>query len=170
MSALRLPAGQVMTLEGPNGAGKSSACASSPDLLPQAAGEVRLQMSAGYAVTDADERARLVGWMGHIGWGKSAADRSRRMRQFFADLYGARISVAGVLDHVGLKRLAGNSGAISLRGTAPSSWTGTTDSEQPAALAARRTVVVAGRSRTPARGRTDWRSLRRRRNRDRRHA
>src|SRR5579863_7034349 len=57
--------GQAMTLEGPNGAGKSSALRILAGLLPQATGEVRLHMSAGYAVTDADERARLIGWMGH---------------------------------------------------------------------------------------------------------
>ncbi len=96
--------GQVMTLEGPNGAGKSSALRILAGLLPQAAGEVRLQMSAGYAVTDADERARQVGWMGHSDGVKAQLTVSENA-QFFADLYGARISVAGVLDHVGLKRL-----------------------------------------------------------------
>ena len=97
--------GQVMTLEGPNGAGKSSALRILAGLLPQAAGEVRLQMSAGYAVTDPDERARLVGWMGHTD-GVKAQLSVFENAQFFADIYGARISVAGVLDHVGLKRLA----------------------------------------------------------------
>ena len=99
-------AGQVMTLEGPNGAGKSSALRIIAGLLPQAAGDVRLQMSAGYAVTDADERARLIGWMGHTD-GVKAQLTVEENALFFAEIYGARINVAGVLDHVGLKRLAG---------------------------------------------------------------
>jgi heme exporter protein A len=99
-------AGQVMTLEGPNGAGKSSALRIIAGLLPQAAGDVRLQMSAGYAVTDGDERARLVGWMGHTD-GVKAQLTVEENALFFAEIYGARINVAGVLDHVGLKRLAG---------------------------------------------------------------
>jgi heme exporter protein A len=98
--------GQVMTLEGPNGAGKSSALRILAGLLPQAAGEVRLQMSAGYAVTDSDERARLIGWMGHTD-GVKAQLTVAENAQFFSDIYGARINVAGVLEHVGLKRLAG---------------------------------------------------------------
>jgi heme exporter protein A len=96
--------GQVMTLEGPNGAGKSSALRILAGLLPQASGDVRLQMNAGYAVTDAEERARLTGWMGHMD-GVKAQLTVLENAQFFAELYGARISVAGVLDHVGLKRL-----------------------------------------------------------------
>jgi len=98
--------GQVMTLEGPNGAGKSSALRILAGLLPQATGEVRLQMSAGYAVTDSDERARLTGWMGHTD-GVKAQLTVEENALFFADIYGSRINVAGVLDHVGLKRLAG---------------------------------------------------------------
>src|SRR6266566_3136214 len=54
-------AGQVLTLEGPNGAGKSSALRILAGLLPQAAGEIRLQMSAGYAVTDHVGLKRLIG-------------------------------------------------------------------------------------------------------------
>src|SRR5258708_28572758 len=97
-------AGQVLTLEGPNGAGKSSALRILSGLLPQATGDIRLQMSAGYAVTDPEERGRLVGWIGHTD-GIKAQLSVLENAQFFAALYGARIDVAGVLDHVGLKRL-----------------------------------------------------------------
>jgi heme exporter protein A len=96
--------GQVLALEGPNGSGKSSALRILAGLLPQAAGEVRLQMTAGYAVTDADERGRLIGWIGHTD-GIKAQLSVMENASFFAALYGARIDVAGVLDHVGLKRL-----------------------------------------------------------------
>ena len=96
--------GQVLTLEGPNGAGKSSALRILAGLLAPAAGEVRMQMSAGYAVTDAEERGRLTGWVGHYDGIKAQLSVIENAR-FFAALHGARIDVAGVLDHVGLKRL-----------------------------------------------------------------
>jgi len=97
--------GQVLTLEGPNGAGKSSALRILSGLLPAAAGEVRMQMSAGYAVTDSEERGKLIGWIGHND-GVKAQLTVLENAIFFAALYGARIDVVGVLDQVGLKRLA----------------------------------------------------------------
>lgn len=98
--------GQVMTLEGPNGAGKSSALRILAGLLPSAAGEIRFQMNGGYSITDSDERARVVGWMGHAD-GVKAQLTVMENAEFFASLYGSRVSVAGVLDHVGLKRMTG---------------------------------------------------------------
>jgi heme exporter protein A len=97
--------GQVLTLEGPNGAGKSSALRILAGLLPPASGDVRMQMSAGYAVTDSEERGKLTGWIGHND-GVKAQLTVLENAKFFAALYGARIDVAGVLDHVGLKRLS----------------------------------------------------------------
>lgn len=97
-------AGQVLTLEGPNGAGKSSALRILAGFLPQASGEVRLKMSAGYAVTDPEERGKLIGWIGHQD-GIKAQLTVIENATFFAALYGARLDVKGVLDHVGLTRL-----------------------------------------------------------------
>jgi heme exporter protein A len=97
--------GQVLTLEGPNGAGKSSALRILSGLLPAASGDIRMQMTAGYAVTDSEERGKLVGWVGHNDGVKAQLTVLENAR-FFAALYGARIDVAGVLDHVGLKRLS----------------------------------------------------------------
>src|SRR5258708_34062879 len=99
-------AGQVLTLEGPNGAGKSSALRILAGLLPQAAGDIRLQMNAGYAVTDPEERGRLVGWIGHTD-GIKAPSSVMENALFFGALSGARIDVAGVPDHVGLERPVG---------------------------------------------------------------
>jgi heme exporter protein A len=96
--------GQVLTLEGPNGAGKSSALRILAGFLAQAAGEIRMQMTAGYAVTDAEERGKLIGWIGHTDGVKAQLSVLENAR-FFAALYGARIDVNEVLNHVGLKRL-----------------------------------------------------------------
>jgi len=53
--------GQTMTLEGPNGAGKTSALRILSGLLPPAEGEVRVHMSAGYVISESEERAKLAG-------------------------------------------------------------------------------------------------------------
>src|SRR5215469_17382653 len=89
--------GQVLTLEGPNGAGKSSALRILAGLLAPAAGEIRMQMSAGYAVTDAEERGKLTGWIGHTD-GVKAQLSVLENALFFAALYGARIDVMEVLN------------------------------------------------------------------------
>src|SRR5882724_8706384 len=81
-------AGQVLTLEGPNGAGKTSALRILSGLLPQAAGEVHVHMGAGFVVTDAEERGRLAGWVGHYD-GVKAQMSVIENAQFFAALHGA---------------------------------------------------------------------------------
>jgi heme exporter protein A len=95
---------QVLTLEGPNGAGKTSALRILSGLLPQAAGEVHVHMGAGYVVSEAEERSRLVGWVGHYDGVKAQLSVMENAR-FFAALHGARIDVASVLDRVGLTRM-----------------------------------------------------------------
>lgn len=96
--------GQVLTLEGPNGAGKSSALRVLAGFLPQASGDIRMQMTAGYEITDAEERGKLIGWIGHNDGVKAQLSVLENAR-FFAALYGARVDVLEVLNHVGLKRL-----------------------------------------------------------------
>jgi heme exporter protein A len=97
--------GQVLTLEGPNGVGKSSCLRILAGFLPQAAGEVRVQMHAGYAVTDPEERGRLCGWVAYADGVKGQLTVMENAR-YFAALFGARIDVPSVLDRVGLTRLA----------------------------------------------------------------
>ena len=97
--------GQAMTLEGPNGAGKTSALRMLAGLLPQTSGEIRFQAGAGYDVTDAEERGRLVGWTGHNDGVKAQLSVIENAR-FFAALYGARIDPMTILDRVAIARLA----------------------------------------------------------------
>jgi heme exporter protein A len=97
--------GQVMTLEGPNGAGKTSALRIIAGLMGQATGEILIHAGAGYIVSDSEERGRLTGWIGHHDGAKGQLSVMENAR-FFAALYGARIDLKGVLDRVGLTRLA----------------------------------------------------------------
>jgi heme exporter protein A len=97
--------GQTLSLEGPNGAGKTSALRILCGLLTPLEGEVRVQMSAGYAVTDPEERGRLAGWIGHYDGVKGQLSVLENA-QFFAALYGSRVAVGGVLDRVGLSRIS----------------------------------------------------------------
>lgn len=96
--------GQAMTLEGPNGAGKTSALRILAGLMNPAMGEVKLHASAGYIVSDPEERGRLIGWIGHTDGVKAQLSVIENAR-FFAALYGARIDVKEVLNRVGLTRL-----------------------------------------------------------------
>jgi len=97
--------GQTMTLEGANGAGKTSALRILAGLLPQAEGEVRVHMSAGYVVSESEERARLSGWVGHYD-GIKGQLTVKENAEFFAALHGSRVAVGGILDRVGLARIA----------------------------------------------------------------
>ena len=97
--------GQVLTLEGPNGVGKSSCLRILAGFLPQAAGEVHVQMHAGYQISEPEERGRLCGWLGYSDGLKGQLSVVENAR-YFATLYGARIDLAGVLDRVGLARLS----------------------------------------------------------------
>jgi heme exporter protein A len=97
--------GAVLTLEGPNGVGKSSCLRILAGFLPQAAGDVRVQMHAGYTIADPEERGRLCGWVGYADGVKAQLTVMENAR-YFAALYGARVDVATVLDRVGLTRLS----------------------------------------------------------------
>ena len=97
--------GQALTLEGPNGAGKTSALRMLAGFLPQVSGEIRFQAHAGYEVTDAEERGRLVGWMGHYDGVKAQLTVAENAR-FFAALHGSRVDPMTILDRVGIARLA----------------------------------------------------------------
>jgi heme exporter protein A len=97
--------GQTLSLEGPNGAGKTSALRILAGLLSPLEGEVRVHMNAGYIITDAEERGRVAGWIGHHDGVKGQLSVIENA-QFFAALYGARTPVRSVLERVGLSRIA----------------------------------------------------------------
>jgi heme exporter protein A len=98
--SFRVSAGQALSLEGPNGVGKTSLLRMIAGFLTPAAGTIALG-----AVEAAEERGRLVGWLGHHDGAKPQLT-PREVLSFFAKLYRVEADVAGALAAVGLASLA----------------------------------------------------------------
>jgi heme exporter protein A len=98
--SFRIAAGQVLSLEGPNGAGKTTLLRMLAGFLRPAAGTIALG-----AVEDAEERGKLIGWLGHHDAAKPQLT-PREILDFFAALYRRRIDIAQALEIVGLAALA----------------------------------------------------------------
>jgi heme exporter protein A len=95
--------GEAVSLEGPNGAGKTSALRMLAGLLAVAGGVVRFRHAAG-EVSDGEERARYVGWLGHADGIKAQMSVAENAR-FSAALFSSSGDVEGVLARVGLARV-----------------------------------------------------------------
>ncbi|HEY0104587.1 MAG TPA: heme ABC exporter ATP-binding protein CcmA [Rhizomicrobium sp.] len=98
--SFRVPAGQVLSLEGPNGAGKTTLLRMLAGFLAPAAGTIALG-----AATGAEERGRLVGWLGHHDAAKPQLS-PREVLGFFAALYRVEADIASALDAAGLAPIA----------------------------------------------------------------
>jgi heme exporter protein A len=98
--SLALGPGALVSLEGPNGVGKTSLLRIIAGFLEPAAGIVRIRTDAG-AVSDGEDRARLVGWLGHQDGVKPQLTVGEQLR-FWARLYGGAVPAA---DRFGLARL-----------------------------------------------------------------
>ncbi len=99
----RLSAGEVLSLEGPNGAGKTSLLRVLAGFLPAFAGRIELILSDDSRL-DGDERARLVGWLGHQDGIKPNLSVLENL-SFYARLYGQTgADLRGLLEEVGLTR------------------------------------------------------------------
>ena len=98
-----LKAGEALALEGANGAGKTSALRVLAGLLSFLSGDVTFETGLG-AVRDAEERGRLVGWLGHHDGIKNQLTVLENA-EFFAALYGGGGGeVRDALQRVGLAR------------------------------------------------------------------
>jgi heme exporter protein A len=97
-------AGQALSVEGPNGAGKTSLLRMIAGFLAPAAGTLTLTDS-GTSITDAEERGRFIGWLGHQDGLKPQFTVSEQLH-FYRQLYAgaARAGEEDVLDQVGLTR------------------------------------------------------------------
>lgn len=95
-----------MALEGPNGAGKTSLLRMLAGFLTPLAGTIRVRTKSGAAIEDAEERGRLMGWLGHQD-GIKPQLTARENLAFYAKLYERECDVAAALDAVGLARASG---------------------------------------------------------------
>jgi len=101
--SFRVRAGQALAIEGANGAGKTSLLRLLAGFLSPAAGRV-LVRTADHDSDDAEERGRLVGWLGHLDGLKPQLTVTEQL-SFFARLYGRQADPAA-LETVGLARQA----------------------------------------------------------------
>ena len=83
--SFRVSAGQALAVEGANGAGKTSLLRMIAGFLAPAAGRLVLK-SAQAEITDAEERGKSVGWLGHHD-GLKPQLTVREQLDFFARLY-----------------------------------------------------------------------------------
>ncbi len=96
-------AGQALAVEGANGAGKTSLLRLIAGFLAPAGGRLVVQDAAGES-DDAEERGKLVGWLGHQDGLKPQLTVAEQLA-FWAALYRG-VANAAVLEQVGLKRQA----------------------------------------------------------------
>jgi heme exporter protein A len=103
--------GQALALVGPNGAGKTSLLRAIAGFLEPRAGTISLRTKAGQTITEVEERAQLIGWLGHHDGFKSQMTAFEAVA-FFAQYYvrqesGASLecAVGEALSSVGLARI-----------------------------------------------------------------
>ena len=99
-----IAAGETLSVEGPNGAGKTSLLRLLAGFLEPLAGTVLVRLKAGPAVADAEERGRLVGWLGHQDGLKPQLTPAETLR-FFASYHAKSCDVGAALGDVGLGRV-----------------------------------------------------------------
>lgn len=99
-----LGAGEFLTVSGPNGAGKTSLLRVLAGFIPPLEGFVAIS-SEGRETKDSDERASLVGWLGHADGARSQLS-AREVLSFFAGLYQQRCDLDEALRVIGLEAAA----------------------------------------------------------------
>ena len=102
--AFQLAKGGVLAVEGLNGAGKTSLLRVLAGFLEPSAGSVCF-VSGRERVAEAEERAKLVGWLGHADAARSQLTPLELLHDFAA-LYCSAVDAHAALDRVGLAKLA----------------------------------------------------------------
>lgn len=98
-------AGQALAVEGANGAGKTSLLRLIAGFLAPDAGRILVKTGAGES-DDAEERGRLVGWLGHLD-GLKPQLMALEQLAFYARLHAVRdAKLPSLLAEVGLARQA----------------------------------------------------------------
>jgi heme exporter protein A len=99
----RVRAGQALAVEGANGAGKTSLLRLIAGFLTPASGRLVIKTAAGES-DDAEERGKVIGWLGHHDGLKPQLTVQEQLA-FWAALYRGKVEPS-VLEQVGLARQA----------------------------------------------------------------
>ena len=102
--SFRAAGGEAIAIEGPNGSGKTSLLRLIAGFLRETAGSISLATGGGTNITDSEERASFVGWLGHQD-GAKAQLTPAELLEFFARLYGVSCDAGSALRDVGLARM-----------------------------------------------------------------
>jgi heme exporter protein A len=100
--SFRVEQGSALAVAGANGVGKTSLLRLIAGFIAPSNGTVRLAAND-REITDAEERGRQIGWLGHQDGLKAQLTVAEQLT-FFAGLYGAALGLAPVLESVGLAR------------------------------------------------------------------
>jgi heme exporter protein A len=101
--SFRVRAGQALAVEGANGAGKTSLLRLIAGFLAPVSGRILVKMGESES-DDAEERGRLVGWLGHLDGLKPQMTVLEQLT-FYARLHAIRdADLSPVLAQVGLAR------------------------------------------------------------------
>ena len=99
--SLNASAGALFVIEGPNGSGKTSLLRILAGFMAPAEGEVSI-LAGGEPVIDAEERGKLIGWLGHLDAARPQLT-PKEVLLFFARLYGfAAAGLDEALEEAGL--------------------------------------------------------------------
>ena len=97
-------AGRLLAVEGVNGAGKTSLLRMIAGFIAPLQGAIAFDEEG--EITDAEDRGKLIGWLGHQDAVKSQLTPHESLH-FFVGLYGATADADVALEAVGLSRVAG---------------------------------------------------------------
>lgn len=101
--SFEISAGQTLSVEGPNGAGKTSLLRLVAGFLELRAGTLTLRTAPDATVSDPEERAKFIGWLGHQDGSKPQLTPAENL-SFLSRYYGPG-EMEQAIQRMGLSRV-----------------------------------------------------------------